>query len=913
MAEQLPPVFSPEIPADVEHVPLIREEALDWLETHHAGDRVFTTGELLAMAGERQRRWLISRLRAHGIADEAEISIPAAADALAVLFLRSRGVKFRDAVDAVVGGKGAFDAAEPRYGGVWNRLVVVALERLRRTVPARLLGSAVFALLRDPGSHPNSLVVVTRRGADAIGIPSERLKAVDHEDVYRAILARPSPSCAVISPLRELLFLEHGQLPARSEVTARHFVGFRVATKREVYELFVGSMRPTDLHIDGATTAFVGRILDLVFLDFEEFMRTQTRSRFETTTQPDVGAVDDLQLWLLAQLLASIYPGSLCEVIETPEDASSANVLASSAAKPWEPAPWGAPGSLDMLSGYAARIGVPLVVDDVVPPFTSVIDNVDAGLQHLREQSGGAGDMPGSSALALPIVLNSGDSAGTLYLLMPRPAQLQLDNEVRVLSVFARVLGEVIEQQRAARYSADLSASVATSGVLGSEQFRASLLDLLRRTASELRRNESSPRRDLRLPFLLLSAHRPDPEEVDPVVSGQLKNWLVETLHHLDWRTFIRSHLTVAAVGDGRESFMGELPGVGIMIALGRLVSKDELDRIRNAFGTINRISPTNSRVRFLTRVLDVPAHRIVDAANADDLASLAADVERVASDSASVLDDIAESAFLARDEGEWEAALKRVRKALQEEGGRTNPYLHRIGAECSFSLGDWPSALKYAEEAVRLSLQDPGSGGTRSLCQAADARLLLGDPARAWDLYTEAVSRAPTHPLPRYYRGHGMLLIARLLRVYGDEQPAAAPLSTAESERLEQALDALIECAMDDLSSAADRLDRWGLIPESYHYRNFHLVPTLLALGSAYLLHGAPGPAASRLQTARRSFPKDDLFFREHLFAKCCEQGIHRQYGALILGDEWDGLRERLDAASGDSERVTSAGRDRA
>ena len=167
-------MFAPEIPADVEHVPLIREEALDWLETHHAGDRVFTTGELLAMAGERQRRWLISRLRAHGIADEAEITIPEAADALAVLFLRARGVKFREAVDAVVGGKGAAEAAEPRYGGVWNRLVVVAIERLRRTVPARMLGSAVFALLRDPDSHANSLVVVKRLGDEANGMPSGR-------------------------------------------------------------------------------------------------------------------------------------------------------------------------------------------------------------------------------------------------------------------------------------------------------------------------------------------------------------------------------------------------------------------------------------------------------------------------------------------------------------------------------------------------------------------------------------------------------------------------------------------------------------------------------------------------------------------------------------------------------------------
>ena len=903
MAEQLLPVFSPEIPADVEHVPLIREEALDWLETHHAGDRVFTTGELLAMAGEQQRRWLISRLRTHGIADETEISMPAAADALAVLFLRSRGVKFRDAVDAVVSGKGAFEAGEPRYGGVWNRLVVVALERLRRTVPARLLGSAVFALLPDSGSHPNSLVVVRRLGADNTGMPSERLEAVDHEDVYRTILTRPSPICAVISPSRELLFLERGQLPARSEVAARHFIGLRVETEREVYEVFLGTMTPSDLHVDEATTAFVGRILDLVSLDFAEFMQTQAELRFETTTQPDVSAVDDLQVWLLAQLLASIYPGSLCEVIETPADAASTNVLASSAAKPWEPAPWGAPGSLDMLSGYAARTGVPLVVDDVVPPFTSVMGYVDAGLRHLRERSGNS-DALRASALALPIMVSSGESTGALYLLMPRSAQFPLDTEVRVLTVFARVVGELIERQRAARYSADLSASVATSGVLGSEEFRVSLLGLLRRTAAELGRDGSSPRLDVRLPFVLLSAHRPDPEEVDPAVSGELGDWLVQTLHHVDWPAFLRSHLSTAFGGDAGESVIGELPGIGTMISLGRLVSKNELDRIRNVFpNTINQLSPTNSQVRLLAWVLDVPASRILNAAGVDELESLAANIERVAFDSASVLDDIAESSFL-REGGEWEAALKRVRNAFQEEGGRRNPYLHRIGAECSFSLGDWPSALKYAEEAVRLSHEDPGSGETRSLCQAADAHLLLGDPVRAWDLYSEAVSQAPSHPLPRYYRGHGMLLIAKLLRVHGDEQPAEAPLSSAQTERLEQALGSLVERAMDDLSSAADLLERWGLIPESSHYRNFHLVPTLLAQGSAYLLNRAPGPAASRLQTARRSFPKDDLFFREYLFAKCCEQGIQRHYGALILGDEWGGLRERLDSASGGPER---------
>ena len=36
-----------------------------------------------------------------------------------------------------------------------------------------------------------------------------------------------------------------------------------------------------------------------------------------------------------------------------------------------------------------------------------------------------------------------------------------------------------------------------------------------------LLRSESLPRRDLRLPFILLSASRPDPEEVHPLVSGQ--------------------------------------------------------------------------------------------------------------------------------------------------------------------------------------------------------------------------------------------------------------------------------------------------------------------------------------------------------------------------------------------------------
>ena len=64
---------------------------------------------------------------------------------------------------------------------------------------------------------------------------------------------------------------------------------------------------------------------------------------------------------------------------------------------------------------------------------------------------------------------------------------------------------------------------------------------------------------------------------------------------------------------------------------------------------------------------------------------------------------------------------------------------------------------------------------------------------------------------------------------------------------------------------------------------------------GLGYLLTGSPGPTASRLQSARKSFPKDDLFYREYIFAKCWEQGLHRKYGMLLLGDGWEPLRERI------------------
>ena len=553
-----------------------------------------------------------------------------------------------------------------------------------------------------------------------------------------------------------------------------------------------------------------------------------------------------------------------------------------------------------MFSGYTSRMGVPFVVHRVQHPLTTVIESVEPEMRYLRSQASDEDRPRDFSAMALPIVSSSGDPVGSLYMLMPRVDETRLDVEVRILTVFSRIVGEIIERQRAAVNTADVSSSVVTSNVLNQQQSRTALLDLLRQTAVEIG-GSANLHRDMRLPFLLLSAHGPDPDEYDPTISEPLREWLVETLRHLEWRSFVRSHWPGAPQHFGTASFIGELPSVGVMIALGNLVSKGELDRIRNVFPTtINRVSPANSPVRLVAWVLDVPAQRMIDAANDRTLESLAEDVERWAFDVASVVDDVAQSTSLV-EEGDWDTALRRVRKALQKEGARNNSYLRRLAADCSFSLGDWPSALRYANEAATLNRQELGSAVVRPLLQEADARICLFDPLGAWDLYSEARSRAPTHPLPRYYRGQGLMLLARLLRVFQHERQRETPGDTVEACQVDAAVDTLVQGAMDDLTSAADLLDRWGLIPESYQYRNFHLVPTLLGQGIGYLLGNSPGPAAARLQSARRSFPKDDLFLREFIFAKCWEQNLHQRYGAMVLSGGWGPLRDRLHETFGE------------
>jgi hypothetical protein len=159
--------FGPDIPPNLEHAGLIREEAFEWLGVHYGDRQSFGGADVLRMAGEQKRRWLVGRLQNQGIGEQNEFTLPAAADALTVLFLRSRGVKFRDAVDAVVGRIESAGPREPRFGGVWNRLINIGLKRLRRRLTARLLGSAVFSLLRDPRDHPNCLIIVRRRDSEA--------------------------------------------------------------------------------------------------------------------------------------------------------------------------------------------------------------------------------------------------------------------------------------------------------------------------------------------------------------------------------------------------------------------------------------------------------------------------------------------------------------------------------------------------------------------------------------------------------------------------------------------------------------------------------------------------------------------------------------------------------------------------
>jgi len=898
MPKNITSVFSPEIPPDLEHAPLIREEALDWLETSYAGTMSFSTGEVLQMAGETGRRWLIARLRGHNIGNEAEFSVPDTADALAILYLRSKGVKFRDAVDAVVGVKEAPGPSEPRYGGLWNRLIISNLERLRRRIPPRLLSSIVSAVFPDSSYHSNCLIIVRQYGKQNKAVRTEIAERVNHDFVYRTVIERPAPICAVISPSREVLFLSSDQLPVRSEIVSRNFICLRVSTENQNYEVLLGTMTPISVRSDQVSIQFIGRILDIIFVQFETFIKLQSSSRLDTDVEPQAGLTSDFQLWLLVQFLSMLYPDSLCEISEVSISKRVSKVLASSAARPWELTPWEPTRNFEVFSGYSSLTGVPLVVEKVGHPLTLAMESIEPELRFLKSRSQQTQSSKTFSAVALPITASSGDSIGSLYMLIHRLDTGSIDTEIRTLNIFARIAGEIIERERTATYSAQVAEEIVSSIILQEDQFKAAVQELLSQKAYEVN-EQLQINRDVRLPFLLLSAYDPDPDEFDPAISKPLRDWLIRTLHHIEWHSFLRVHLG-SLINFNAKAFIGEVPEVGMMLALGELVSKDDLDRLRSAFpAVINQTSLSNLPVKLVAWVLDVPAQRILEAFNNNTIPDLANEIVHWASEVTSLVDDVAQSALLAHEQGEWDAALHKIRQALNKPGGSSNAYLRRLAADCCFSLGDWPGALKYSLEAVKLSSQELGSGLVRSLCLQGDAYLCNGKPLEAWDSYTEASTLSPNHPLPKYYRAHSILLITRLLEVYEMECWRTSSPDIDLIDNIKSKFNLLINAAMDDLTSAADLLDHWGLIPETYQYRNFHLVPTFLGQGQAYLLNGLPGPAASRLQSARRSFPKDDIFFREFLFAKCWEQGKHRDYAGLLLGESWQQFLERINRVS--------------
>jgi hypothetical protein len=178
--------------------------------------------------------------------------------------------------------------------------------------------------------------------------------------------------------------LDADQLPTRSEVTERHFTRLLVKGERESYELLLGTTNLSSVSPGRKTTRFIERILKIVFLDVEEFLRVQSSQRHDVANLPELSNSDNLQLWLITQLLDTIYPGSLCEISETSPFSQVATVLASTAAKPWEPSPWDQPKSLEMFSGYTSRTGVPLVAESVEYPLTTIIESVESEMRYLK-------------------------------------------------------------------------------------------------------------------------------------------------------------------------------------------------------------------------------------------------------------------------------------------------------------------------------------------------------------------------------------------------------------------------------------------------------------------------------------------------------------------------------------------------
>jgi tetratricopeptide (TPR) repeat protein len=98
-------MFSPDVlPHAAAH--LVLEKAYDWLDANHPHAVSFPTDQVLRMAGEDGRHELIAALRERGFGS-GDFSPSATADALTVLFLRSKGLGLGEAADELFGKKNA--------------------------------------------------------------------------------------------------------------------------------------------------------------------------------------------------------------------------------------------------------------------------------------------------------------------------------------------------------------------------------------------------------------------------------------------------------------------------------------------------------------------------------------------------------------------------------------------------------------------------------------------------------------------------------------------------------------------------------------------------------------------------------------------------------------------------------------
>ena len=124
-------------------------------------------------------------------------------------------------------------------------------------------------------------------------------------------------------------------------------------------------------------------------------------------------------------------------------------------------------------------------------------------MRYLRSHNHKNGEQSAISALALPFVSTSGDAKGSLYMLFPRMTQEQLAVEVPVLTIFRRIISEIIERQRTARHSTEVFANVSASNVLDQEQFRSEMLDLLERKSADHRVQGDKPGHEIAVPIVV--------------------------------------------------------------------------------------------------------------------------------------------------------------------------------------------------------------------------------------------------------------------------------------------------------------------------------------------------------------------------------------------------------------------------